>query len=91
MESKVTQPRETFSSETSFDLGLDSERTVGLTKLDFCNSIFIITDKIKNYFFYTDFLDEFSVTELKKELKETPDFQNFSREHLQGKILNLIF
>ena len=86
LEVKLTKPRETFSSNPSINLDLDSDWTVRLTSLEVYNSIFDITEENIKFEFYTENFDDFSFTELQDELEENLDISNITFEHLQDEI-----
>ena len=50
-------------------------------------SIFNITEDNNKFELYTDTFDEFSFTELKDELEETPGISNITSEHLQDEMI----
>ena len=85
LEFKLTQPREAFSSKPS--ISIQKSGMMGLTTLEVYKFISNITEEQKQFDLYTDTIEEFSIAELKDELKEILSISDITPKHLQqGKI-----
>ena len=87
LEIKLTKPGETFSFKPP--ISIEGSRMIGLTSLEVDNSILNITEEENKFGLYTDNFDEFSVAEIKVELKEILDVSKSTPEHMQNKIIGL--
>ena len=75
LEFKLSQSRQT--THFSPPISIKGSWMIGLTSLEFYNSIFNITEENNKFELYTDNFDEFSFSELKDELEDilfVPDF-----------------
>ena len=71
---KLAKSRETFSFKPPSNLGLHSNWMIRLTSLEVYSFIFNITKENNQFDLYSDTFDEFSIPELKDELKEILKF-----------------
>ena len=83
LEFKLTQPKQTFSSTPSINLGLDCNWMLRLKKIEVSNAIFNITEEKNKFELYTDNFDELSFEELKDELEDFPNISGITPYHLQ--------
>ena len=83
LEFQLTQPRVYFSFKPCINIGFNCKCMIGLTTLEICTFLFILTEEIKKFEPYTDLYDEFSVTEKKVSMRRFLVFQvlhpNFSK------------
>ena len=73
LEFKMTKPREAFLF--SPPIQIKDDWMIGLTSLEFYNSVFIITEEKNKFEIDKDTFDEVSFEELKDELEEILKFQ----------------
>ena len=86
-EFKLTKQSEIFSFNPTPNLGLYSTWTVGLTSLEFYNSIFILMEKNNKFDLCTNSSDdEFPIVELKDNVAEVLGLSRVSPKDLQLKI-----
>ena len=83
LELKLTRPREIFSIKPSPNLGLDSNRMIGLNSLEIYNFLFDKTEENNQFEIYTNNFHEFSFTERKDEFQEILSSSDFTTKHLQ--------
>ena len=81
LEFKMLKSRETFH----FNLPIQTKGDwmLGLKDLEVYNSIFNITEENNKFMIYTDTFDEFSFTELEKEVGEILGIPNITDAHLE--------
>ena len=87
LEFKLTKPSETFSFKPFFNLGFDTNWTIGLPSLEAYNSVFNITGNNTKFGLYTDISDEFSFGKLKDEFEQILNISTIWHEHLQDETL----
>ena len=85
LEFELTQPREFFSHEPSINFGPDSKWLIRFTSLEIYNSFFINTEGKNDIF--TNLLDQYSYTELKRKLEEILGVSDITPVDLQNELV----